>query len=156
MFDGRSKGKASQHKRIAGRVITMSLDTMPHTIKGEETLQAKLLEVSRELELAKQRLRQTELLAALGAAAAKICHEISNPLNVISTSVQLLERWTPADEISGERLRLIGRDVRNEVSRLESLIRDLREFSRPQKLDLKPVNLKQTIDEMRLLYKGEL
>ncbi|MBI3800370.1 MAG: response regulator, partial [Deltaproteobacteria bacterium] len=45
-----------------------------------------------ERKRAEQKLRNSERLATIGTTAAKIAHEIGNPLNGMATTVQILER----------------------------------------------------------------
>jgi sensor domain CHASE-containing protein len=57
-----------------------------------ETAHHRLSEEMVERQRIEEALREGERLAALGTSAAKLAHEISNPLNGISTTVQILER----------------------------------------------------------------
>lgn len=52
---------------------------------------AKLTRDMTEQKLIRERLQESERLAAMGTTAAVFAHEIGNPLNAISTSLQLLQ-----------------------------------------------------------------
>lgn len=116
---------------------------------------AQLEEVNRELrsEIAERRraeekLRERERLAAMGATAAVLAHEIANPLNGISTTVQLLERHVLQQKEGQDEMVLATlRDVRTEISRLGALLHDFRSLSRPQKLNLQPTDLMALVTE---------
>ncbi len=87
-----------------------------------------------------QELRRSERLAAVGEMAARMAHEIRNPLASISGSVQVLQTGPSAADYDPEHTRLMGIVVR-EVDRLNVLISDFLRYSRPsptkaERLDL--------------------
>ncbi|MCP5043652.1 MAG: PAS domain S-box protein [bacterium] len=81
-------------------------------------------------------LTRSERLAAVGELAAKIAHEIRNPLASISGSVQILASDSDAE---GESARLMGIVVR-EADRLNNLITDFLRYARPAPTVTKPVD----------------
>ena len=82
-------------------------------------------------------LRMSEKLAAIGKLAAGIAHEIRNPLAGISGSAQLLA-GSPGLEAEDKQLLNI---IQRESTRLDALITEFLEYVRPQKLDLKDIDL---------------
>jgi len=86
----------------------------------------QMASVRGELEL---KLRREDRLRALGRLAAGLAHEIRNPLNSISLTVQLLERRMDTNTIRREDLRT----VRTEVERLSVLLNDLLDLQRSRK-----------------------
>ena len=89
-------------------------------------------------------LQRNERLAALGAVAAGLAHEIRNPLASVSGSVELMRHALPpgADE---DRLMNI---VIREVERLNLLITDFLQFARPAPPTLAPVDLGALVGEI--------
>ncbi len=83
----------------------------------------QMARVRGELEL---ELRREDRLRALGRLSAGFAHEIRNPLNSISLTVQLLERRLDTNTIRREDLRT----VRTEVERLSVLLNDLLDLQR--------------------------
>jgi signal transduction histidine kinase len=83
----------------------------------------QMASVRRKLE---SELRQEDRLRAAGRLAAGLAHEIRNPLNSISLTVQLLERRLETNSIRREDLRT----VRTEVDRLSVLLNDLLDLQR--------------------------
>ncbi len=81
-----------------------------------------------DLEAAKRRAVEAEQLAVLGRLAAGLAHEIRNPLGSISGSVELL-RTSPA---LSEEDRLLCDIVQRETARLNELIGDMLELSKPR------------------------
>ncbi len=98
--------------------------------------------VSMELEL-----RQSERLAAVGEMAARMAHEIRNPLASISGSVQLLKGGSGPGDTDPEQKRLMEIVVR-EVDRLNQLISDFLRYSRPAPIKPEPVLLAQLVQEI--------
>jgi two-component system sensor histidine kinase PilS (NtrC family) len=92
-------------------------------------------------------LRQSERLAAVGEMAARIAHEIRNPLASISGSVQILQSAGDAMDSSPEQQRLMGIVVR-EVDRLNELIGDFLLYSRPAPLRPERVSLGGLVQEI--------
>jgi signal transduction histidine kinase len=99
---------------------------------GEQVtaLVAKLEETDAALAEHRRRLVQSEKLSAIGELAAKLAHEILNPLAGIKAAVQLLARQaraTPGGAANVETCEALDR----EVGRVEGLVRRLMSFARP-------------------------
>ncbi len=94
----------------------------------------------RELE---GQLRQHEKLAAIGQLAAGIAHEIRNPLAGISGSVELLSQNTKNEE--DQKLMKI---ILREINRLNNLITEFLDYSRPLKQPTEPVQLAGIMNEV--------
>lgn len=93
----------------------------------------------RQLEL---EIRRAERLAAVGQLSASIAHEIRNPLASISGAVELLE----LDDQDSTQLRL--RDVvLREVDRLNRLISQFLEYSRPHHATIETIPLNDFVDD---------
>jgi signal transduction histidine kinase len=87
---------------------------------------------------------QTEMLAQralLGEVAAIFAHEVRNPINNISTGVQLIASRLSEDHPQYESLERI----RKECNRLDQLMSDVLFFSRPLKLDIQPIDLGEVL-----------
>ena len=103
-------------------------------------------------------LRQSERLAAVGEMAARIAHEIRNPLAAISGSVQVLQssadatsRRTEGDPEQGQLMNIVVR----EVDRLNDLIRDFLLYSRPAPLRTEKVCLADLVEEVAKMSEAE-
>ncbi len=94
-----------------------------------------------------QELRQSERLAAVGEMAARMAHEIRNPLASISGSVQVLQSAPDHPRDESEHARLMDIVVR-EVDRLNHLISDFLRYSRPARTKPEPVHLARLIEEV--------
>ncbi|MDW7709309.1 MAG: GAF domain-containing protein [Deferrisomatales bacterium] len=75
-----------------------------------------------------ERVQRMSRLASLGQLAAGIAHEIRNPLTGVGISLDIL-REEPG--LSGDGRALLD-DINREIDRLETLIRGILDFARPQ------------------------
>jgi len=78
----------------------------------------------------RQRLIQSEKLSAVGELAAKLAHEVLNPLAGMKAAVQLLARQG-ADVPGGAEVVETAENLNREITRVEGLVRRLVNFSRP-------------------------
>ncbi len=101
-----------------------------------------------------QELRRSERLAAVGEMAARMAHEIRNPLASISGSVQLLQGSGADSGGDPAQGRLMGIVVR-EVDRLNDLISDFLRYSRPAPLALEAVCLADLVREIAGVAEGQ-
>ncbi|HZC77383.1 MAG TPA: ATP-binding protein, partial [Ktedonobacterales bacterium] len=96
-----------------------------------------------ELARAQKELIDRERLAALGELSASIAHEVRNPLGVIFNSVGTLRRLLkPAGDVA-----LLLDIVGEEADRLNRMVGDLLDYSRPLQPDLLPVPLRPLLEE---------
>jgi two-component system sensor histidine kinase PilS (NtrC family) len=95
-----------------------------------------------------EQLRRVDRLATVGEMAARIAHEIRNPLASLSGSIQILK-----DELSldGPNSRLMGIVLR-ETQRLNTLLTDFLLFARPEKLQIQEMDLSSALQETLDLF----
>jgi PAS domain S-box-containing protein len=119
------------------------------TLLNDSHLTLLVREVSEhEQKATTEHLREREYMAALGRAAAMLAHEIKNPLNGISTTVQLLERSLTKAQPTKDAMMASVRDLENEIGRLQALLGDFQTVSVPQPLNFQPVDLAQLAREI--------
>jgi signal transduction histidine kinase len=71
-----------------------------------------------------------------------LAHEIGNPLNGISTTVQLLEHFVSRENLSSAQPMLSSiQDLKSEIHRLTTLLNEFKNIAWPQKLALAPVDV---------------
>lgn len=87
-----------------------------------------------DLQRSRDQLESSEKLASLGRLAASIGHEIRNPLTSIEMRLYSLRGSVRDDPDADEDLRVIS----EEIARLERIVRNILDFSRPRDLDLAP------------------
>lgn len=92
-------------------------------------------------------LQRADRLALMGTLAAGLAHEIRNPLGGIKGAAQLLRRTADGDPSTREFTDIMIR----EVDRVNQLIEQLLDLSRPAELDLAPVNIHEILDDVLVL-----
>jgi signal transduction histidine kinase len=108
------------------------------------TLANSFNQMTRDLKISRDKLIQSEKLAAVGQLAAGIAHEIRNPLTSIKMIVQLLGRRLKEDEAGRESVQA----VLDEINRLEIIINGLLDLTRPMELELKPTNVADVVNDV--------
>ena len=92
-------------------------------------------------------LKRADRLALMGTLAAGLAHEIRNPLGGIKGAAQLLRRSVDANPTVHEFIDIMIR----EVDRVNQLIEQLLDLSRPAQLTLEPVNIHEILEDVLLL-----
>lgn len=93
----------------------------------------------RELEIQQER---NQRLIAMGEMAAKIVHEIRNPLCSIELFATMLEK-----EIKEASLKELAKGIATGVSNLNNILTNMLFFARPHRPSMKIVNLREIIEE---------
>jgi PAS domain S-box-containing protein len=91
----------------------------------------------------RRRLLRSERLAALGEMAARIAHEVRNPLAAIGAAALSIEE----DDAGGAAARDQARAIGAEVRRLDTILTDLLQFSRPRPVRRRAVALGELVAE---------
>ena len=118
--------------------------------------QAALLEEERLR--SEEKMSESRRLAVMGATAAVLAHEIANPLNGISTTVQVMQRHLSIQrEVSAEDDFLIMNlaDLKTEIDRLGALLNDFRSLARAPQLHIFPLDLRTLVAESMKMFSSE-
>ena len=107
----------------------------------------------KELQHRQEELLQTKKMAAIGTFTSGIAHELNNPINNISLCVESYIRdfETLSD---AERLELLN-DISEQTDRAAAIVRNLLDFSRPEKAALQRVSIKEIITSTVKLVKNQ-
>ncbi len=106
-----------------------------------EQVAERMRNVSRELNVARSEVLQSERLAAVGGLAAGVAHEIRNPLTSVKLLLQHAVRNGASPNLNQSNIRLIL----EEIARMEKTIQGLLDFSRPPKLNRITHDFRQTL-----------
>jgi two-component system NtrC family sensor kinase len=97
-----------------------------------------------ELQQAQEEIIRSEKLASVGRLASGVAHEIGNPIGIVLGYLGLLKGSDLNDE---ERQDFINR-IEKEIGRINRTIRNLLDFSRPSKGEMKVVSVHKIIADM--------
>jgi two-component system NtrC family sensor kinase len=104
-----------------------------------------------ELTQAQEEIIRSEKLASIGRLASGVAHEIGNPIGIVLGYLDLLKG---NDLKRQERGDIISR-IEKEIDRINRTIRNLLDFSRPSKGEVKAVSVHQTIVDMLDILKPQ-
>jgi len=145
-----SLGYLSQRERLTrARVEDLN--------RALEDRQARLERAYRELQAAQERLVQSERLATIGQMAAKVSHEVRNPLGSISLNAELLEDELCAlPEVRRAEAATLLAAIRSQVDVLGAVTEEYLRFTRLPKPKLEPAALGPLLEELGEFVRGEL
>lgn len=132
------------------RSITMMLDRLED---NRTELKRNIIELEKtnlELTKAQDDIVQSEKLASVGRLASGVAHEIGNPIGTIFGYLGLLRD----SKDQGERIDFINR-IEGEIDRINRIIRDLLDFSRPSKGIPESVSLHSVISDVIEMLKPQ-
>jgi signal transduction histidine kinase len=115
-------------------------------------LNARVQRRSRQLEAAQLQLMRAEKMESIGRLSAGIAHEVKNPLAIIQMGIDYLGNAVAMDQ-SGQE---VVADIDNAVHRADSVIKGLLDFSHTDKLELRPGNIHDLIEESLRLVSHEM
>ncbi len=133
--------------------LSGALNSMLRRISADkETLRSTVnsLELANlELTKAQAEIIRAEKLASVGRLSAGIAHEIGNPIGIVMGYLELLKQKDIPD---AERNEYIHR-TEEEIERINTIIRQLLEISRPSNTGLKVVSVHDLIDDIAQVLK---
>jgi signal transduction histidine kinase len=92
-------------------------------------------------------LLERERLAAIGATAAKLVHEVGNPLNGMAVATQLLQRRLRKYDLD-DTVHVAVRALMEQILRLSNLLQEFRSLSRRQEFTWRPTELTAVVQEV--------
>jgi len=138
------------------RIVSGDFNKIPMIQTGDEfeSLANSLNEMIEELGRRKDQLVQAEKMSSLGTLTSGVAHELNNPLNNISTSIQIIREEIEEPDIEFKRNLLI--EVEQQIDRARDIIRALLEFSRQSEFTVERVVFKNLIQSTMHLITGEI
>ncbi|QLE48926.1 GAF domain-containing sensor histidine kinase [Nostoc sp. C057] len=155
--------------RAATAAATTQAEQLNHVLHNLKQTQAQLI--------------QTEKMSSLGQLVAGVAHEINNPVNFIYGNLTHVNEYTlgllelvelyqksyanPTDEVQAyieaidldfiaEDLPKILTSMKMGANRIREIVLSLRNFSRLDEADMKPVNIHEGIDSTLLILQNRL
>ncbi|HEX7312333.1 MAG TPA: ATP-binding protein [Pyrinomonadaceae bacterium] len=109
------------------------------------TFNEMITQLGRMRELETQ-FKQAEQSAMIGRLASAIAHEIRNPLNYINLTLDHLRTsLAPSDPQKRATVEKLTLQLKAEVARINTRITEFLKYTRPANLDLKPLDLRETL-----------
>ena len=90
-----------------------------------------------------QALIRSERLAVMGRLLASLAHEINNPLQAISSCVDLISEYPVSEEETQQYLK----SIKDEINRLTQISRRILDFSRPAKTALEKTDIRKVLEQ---------
>jgi len=106
----------------------------------------------RHVQQLEEKLRQSERLASLGQMSAVVAHEIRNPLS----SIKGFARYLEGRFDDGTDEKHFAQTIEQEAERLNHVVTDLLDFSKPIALNLADVDLGSVITDVERLTANDL
>ncbi len=133
--------------RRDGREFPMSISFSVAEIGGNLYFTGIIRDITEYQEM-EDRLVQSERLAAVGDTMAHIAHEIKNPLLIIGGFARQLLKLPAFDDKGRQKLSMIAEEVTN----LEELVAEMRDFVRRPPAQKRPGRLEVLISEVLELF----
>jgi len=95
------------------------------------------------LDRSRRDLKNAEKLASVGKLAASVAHEIRNPLTAIKMWIFSIQKEAGESESLDRKFEIVSEEIR----RLESIVRNFLEFSRPPELKLAVESVSTLLDK---------
>ena len=124
---------------IRDRVDLSSNDEIGLLASSFNEMSRKMAEDIEKLRQLNEQLIRTERLAATGALATGVAHEVNNPLASISSLIQIIQSKTETPAETRDMLRLVS----TQIERITNVLRDMMNFARvkPASRRLLDINL---------------
>ncbi|HCU58145.1 MAG TPA: hypothetical protein DF984_08005, partial [Anaerolineaceae bacterium] len=137
------RGDLTLHHR-SGKSFPAQVMTTPVMSNGKLVSIIVVIRDTSQAAESQAQQKQLEQRAILGEVTAIFAHEVRNPLNAITLSLQLMEENLEGDE---ENLQWISK-IQKECDNLIELMESVLSFSRPLEYKMSSVNLTQMINQL--------
>ena len=117
---------------------------------AEEKLEEYRKNLEKLVEERTKQLKDSERLAAIGATAGMVGHDIRNPLQAITSDVYLAKTElasTPESEEKKNALESL-KEIEKNIDYINKIVADLQDFARPLNPHAEEADLKLIIDDL--------
>jgi len=141
--------------RLLDLLVRQAADLVERT-QTEQKLEDYAKNLEKLVEERTKQLKDSERLAAIGATAGMVGHDIRNPLQAITGDVYLLksELSSMPDSEDKESVKESLDGIEKNIDYINKIVADLQDFARPLKPNVEETDLKLIIDQ--LLAKNSL
>jgi PAS domain S-box-containing protein len=119
-------------------------------VTAEEALEENNKNLEKLVEERTKQLRDSERLAAIGATAGMVGHDIRNPLQAITGDVYLAKTELSEIPESSEKQNTLEslQEIEKNIDYINKIVADLQDFARPLKPHFEEADLKQIIGDL--------
>jgi nitrogen fixation/metabolism regulation signal transduction histidine kinase len=144
-------------RSVATGDLTPNLTTDRKDEIGELTQSFNfMVQKLREKRAIEEKLREVEHLSGIAQFARGIAHEIRNPLNFLSLSIDhLKEKYIPVEKGKKEKFESLITSIKQEIERINKLVGSFLDYGRPLRLSLREVDLNNLIEEVMALVQAK-
>jgi nitrogen fixation/metabolism regulation signal transduction histidine kinase len=115
-----------------------------------------MIQKLREERALEEKLREAEHLSGIAQLAKGIAHEIRNPLNFISLSIDhVKKKFSPCGDAEKEQFESIVRSIKHEIQRLNKLVGDFLDYGKPLRLNRRETDLHALIQDVVALVSAK-
>ncbi|RUR81845.1 ATP-binding protein [Chlorogloeopsis fritschii PCC 9212] len=172
-------------EKVIKRTNELSIvnESLKSEISDRKQTESKLQQALEELQETQIQLIQTEKMSSLGQLVAGVAHEINNPINFIFGNINHLNEYTqnllelvclynqnfpkPGEKVElkieeidleflSEDLPKILTSMKMGANRIREIVLSLRNFSRLDEAEMKPVDIHEGIDNTLLILQNRL
>ncbi len=140
-----SKSIEVTNKNEIGQLME-SFNRMTERLKENQESIGNYLEslesTNKQLKQAQEELIRTEKLASIGRFAAGVAHEVGNPLGAILGYTNILKK----EGIDREEAKDYMKRIEGEIDRINKIVRELLDFARPSKFEIREVKINRVIE----------
>ncbi|NQT97849.1 MAG: PAS domain S-box protein [Candidatus Marinimicrobia bacterium] len=129
-----------------GSRITVALNTRVITFNGKQVILGMISDITEQKQM-ENHLRQSQKMEAITMLTGGVAHDFNNILGSIFGAVDLLQLQL-AEDHPGRRYANI---ILDRSQKAAVLVKQMLAYSRQQHLNLKPLNINQTIEEVSVL-----
>lgn len=145
-----SESEGSEFRQLSSAIHRMVQKIDRDKIQLQETVRS-LKQANETIQKTQQEMVRAEKLASVGRLSAGLAHEIGNPLGIILGYLGLLRQDRITEE---ERLEYIERSEQ-ELDRINTLVRQLLDFSRPLPVTGKPVSVHGLLLDLQAMLRAQ-
>lgn len=110
----------------------------------------------REERALEEKLREAEHLSGITELAKGIAHEIRNPLNFISLSIDhVKKKFSPRGDADKEQFEALVRSIKHEIQRLNKLVGDFLDYGKPLRINRRDTDLHALVQDVIALVSAK-
>ena len=137
-------------------LLARTFNTMAEQVRTQQkTLNEHvktLRRMNKELKESQREVIQSEKLASVGLLAAGVAHEVGNPLGALLGYLSMLK----GGEVPAEEHRDYLDRMERDILRIDRIVRDLREYSRPSPCKVGPSDINRIVLDTVNMIKRQL